>query len=471
MKVTLLYPGIVGVGFNSLGKGGMDRNWINLGLAYIGSCLKNSGHDVDLIDLRDCANWSHVATEMRKRNPDVFGVYVNTPNYNHAIQCCAIARQMGKIVVAGGPHATIHPDELIEAGHADHVITGEGEISFVELLEELQAKRKADRIIQGKKVENLDDLPFPARELYPVEKISRPAGNFPFMDNGHILLTSRGCPFQCAFCQPLGKKLFGKIIRQRSVENVILELKHLIHVYRVNYVSFQDDTLTVRRDWVLELCRRIREEKLALQWSAQSRADTFDEELAKAMSEAGCVCLFFGFESGSQKILDFLRKGIKPEQSVRAAQLCKKYGILIFADYMIGVPTETEEDLLKTVSMAEKIRAEIPSLTYFTPIPGSDLYDYCRDRDLLNIESYEDYTRNPYGEKVRGIDYKLLSTYKDRILGSKPKWYSEKHYASLAFKRWSFLAQKGMVGPLCKEVLSSSMNDTMIAAIRRYRSG
>jgi radical SAM superfamily enzyme YgiQ (UPF0313 family) len=470
MKVTLIYPGIVGVGFNSIGKGGMDRNWINLGLAYIGACLKKSGHDVDLIDLRECASWNHVESEMRERNPDVFGVYVNTPNYNHAVQCCSIARQMGKIVVAGGPHATIHPDEMIKAGLADHVIKGEGEISFPELLDELQAKGKADRVIQGKTIENLDELPFPARELYPLEKISHPAGNFPFMDNGHILLTSRGCPFQCAFCQPLARKLFGKKIRQRSVENVLSELRHITRAYRVNYVSFQDDTLTARKDWVLELCRRIREEKLSLQWSAQSRADTFDEDLAKAMSEAGCVCLFFGFESGSQKILDLLRKGINPEQSIRAAELCKKYGILIFADYMIGVPTETEQDLLKTVAMVKKIRAEIPSLTYFTPIPGSDLYDYCRDRDLLNIHSYEDYTRNPYGEKIRGIDYSLLNQYRNLILGGRPKWYSEMHYAALAFKRWSFLLKRGMVSPVLKEVLSTSMNDQVMAAIRRYAS-
>lgn len=470
MKVTLIYPGIVGVGFNSLGKGGMDRNWINLGLAYVGACLKKNGHGVDLIDLRDCADWTHVASEMEERNPDVFGIYVNTPNYNHAIKCCSMAKRAGKIVVAGGPHATIHPTELIEAGHADYVIKGEGEISFVELLYELENRGKTERIIQGKTVENLDDLPFPDRELYRIDKISHPAGNFPFMDNGHILLTSRGCPFHCAFCQPLARKLFGKKIRQRSVENVISELKHILHVYKANYVSFQDDTLTARKGWVLELCRRIRDEKLTVQWSAQSRADTFDEELAKAMSAAGCVCLFFGFESGSQKILDVLKKGIKPEQSIHAAELCKKYGILIFADYMIGVPTETEQDLLQTVSMVRKIRAEIPSLTYFTPIPGCDLYDYCRDRNLLNIHSYEDYTRNPYGEKVRGIDYKVLGQYKDMILSSKPKWYSEKHYAALAFKRWASLARKGMVGPLLKEILSSFMNYYLIAAIRRHTS-
>lgn len=456
MKITLIYPGIVKVGFNSLGKGGMDRNWINLGLAYIGAYLKKYSYDVDLVDLRELQDWDQVRAEMKYRLPDVFGVHFNTPNYNNALECCKMAKELKKIVVAGGPHASVAPDDLITTGYVDYVIIGEGEISFLELLENLRMNRQRERIIQGKPVENLDELPFPDRDLYSLKKILHPIGNFPFMDNGLILMTSRGCPFNCAFCQPLARKMFGRKVRYRSVENVIEELKYIISRYKVKYISFQDDTFTARKEWVLELCWRIREEKLAVQWSAQSRVDTFDEELAEAMSTAGCVCLFFGFESGSQRILNFLRKGITPEQSLETAKLCKKYGIIIFADYMLGVPTETEEDLRQTLTLIKEIKPELPSPTYFTPIPGCDLYDYCKENNLIKIETYEDFTRNPTSEKINGIDYALLEKYKRIMLGYTPKWYQEKHFTKLTLKRWLHLVKLGYFKFAFHEIFNST---------------
>lgn len=452
MKITLIYPGIVGVGFDSLGMGGMDRNWINLGLAYIGAYLKKNHYETNLIDLREMQDWDQVEAEIRSYNSDVFGVYFNTPNYNNALECCKIVKKLKKIVVAGGPHATIAPDDLVTTGYIDHVITGEGEISFLELLDNLKMGKPVDRVIYGKIVENLDELPFPDRELYSIEKIISPIGNFPFMDNGLILFTSRGCPFNCAFCQPLGRKMFGKKIRHRSVENVIKELKYVINKYKVKYVSFQDDTFTVRKKWVIELCQRIIKEKLPIQWSAQSRVDTFDEELAEVMSSAGCVCLFFGFESGSQRILNFLKKGINPDQSIRSAMLCKKYGIIIFADYMLGIPTETEEDLKQTLTLIKKIEPELPSPTYFTPIPGCDLYDYCKENGLIKVNTFDDFTRNPYGEKIEGIDYTLIKNYIKMTLNYQPKWYHEKHFAKLALKRWLNLIKLGYLRYALNEI-------------------
>lgn len=445
MKITLIYPGIVGVGFNSLGKGGMDRNWINLGLTYIGACLKKNSYEVNLIDLREMQDWDQTEAEMKYHDPDVFGIYFNTPNYNNALECCKIAKKLKKIVVGGGPHATVAPDDLIATGYVDYVITGEGEISFLELLENLRMDRQTERVIQGKPVENLDELPFPDRDLYSIEKIVHPVGNFPFLDNGLIILTSRGCPFNCAFCQPLERKMFGRKVRRRSVENVIEELRYIVRKYKVKYVSFQDDIFTIRKKWVLELCRRIREEKLDIQWSAQSRVDTLDEELAMAMGDAGCVCLFFGFESGSQRILNFLRKGIKPRQSHKAAKLCKKYGIIILADYMIGIPTETEQDLKQTLALIKEIKPELSSPTYFTPIPGCDLYEYCKKNNLLKIKTYEDFTRNPDGAKIIGIDYALVEKYKRKMLSCTPKWYHERHFAKLALKRWLHLIKQRYV--------------------------
>ena len=451
MKVTLIYPGIVGIGFNSLGKGGMDCNWINLGLAYIGAYLKSESHQVDLIDLRAMRNWNEVEAEIARRDSDVFGVYFNTPNFNNALACCAVAKRLKKMVVAGGPHATVDPDNLISTGQVDYVITGEGEVSFAELLKDLEEGNDVQKIIKGKTVENLDDLPFPDRDLYDMPKLLNPFKGFPFMDNGTVIFSSRGCAFDCSFCQPLGRKMFGKVVRYRSAENVIKELEHVVSKYKVRYISFQDDTLTLRKGWVLDLCRRIKERKIPIQWSAQSRVDLFDEELARTMKDAGCVCIFFGFESGSQRILDFLRKGITVEQSLKAARLCRAHGMLMFADHMIGVPTETEDDLKMSLEFIKKVRPELPALTYFTPIPGCELYDYCKERDLITIKAYEDFTRNPSGLKIRGINYALLKKYKDRMAGYTPRWYEEWHYARLAFARWASLIKMGHIGYFLRE--------------------
>lgn len=451
MKITLIYPGIVGIGFASLGKGNMDRNWINLGLAYIGAYLKSRSHRVDLIDLRALSGWPEVESEMAKHSPDVFGIYFNTPNYNNALKCAAIAKGCGKTVAAGGPHASIDPESLLSTGHVDHVITGEGEISFARLVESLERGERPERLIKGESVPDLDSLPFPDRELYDLKKIVHPVGNFPFIDNGLILLTSRGCPYNCAFCQPLGRNMFGAGVRFRSTDNVLDELESVIKNYGVRYVSFQDDTFTVRKEWVLELCDKMLKRGISVQWSAQSRVDTFDEDLARAMKRAGCACIFFGFESGSQRMLDFLNKGIKVEQSVRAAEICRKHGMIIFADYMIGIPTETREDLDMTLSFIKTVTPELPSPTYFTPIPGCDLFKYCADRKLIKTSSCEDYTRNPSGCKVEGIDYELLGRYREDLLSYKPRWYSEPHYALMALRRWANLIAAGYLYEFVRE--------------------
>lgn len=446
MKITLIYPGIARISFNSLGKGGMDRNWINLGLAYIGAYLKENSYDVDLIDLREMNNWAQVEEEIKMGKSDICGLHFNTVNYNNALRCAQIVKRNGKIVVAGGPHATIAPTELLTTGFVDYVIVGEGELSFLKLVKAIERNKISERIIIGERVEDLDSLPFPNRDLYNIPKVIGPVGNFPYLDNGLVIMASRGCPYRCAFCQPLQQKMFGPKIRYRSVENVIAEVKEVIKKYRVKYISFQDDTFTLRKNWVLDLCRVIREENIQIQWSAQSRVDTFDGELAREMSDAGCVCLFFGFESGSQRILDFLKKDIKVEQSLNVARLCREYGILIFADYMLGVPTETGKEVEETYQLIKKIRPELNSPTYFVPIPGSYLYDYCRKRNLIKIRCYEDFARNPIGEKIEGINYQILERYKRKMFSCTPKWYHEKHFAKLALKRWLHLVKLGYIG-------------------------
>jgi radical SAM superfamily enzyme YgiQ (UPF0313 family) len=247
--------------------------------------------------------------------------------------------------------------------------------------------------------------------------------------------------------------MFGNKVRFRSPANVVAEIRELVNAYGVKYISFQDDTFTVRKKWVLELCGLILENNIKIQWSAQSRVDTLDEEMLGAMKKAGCVCLFFGFESGSQKILDFLNKGITPEQSVRAAKLCKKYGIVMLADIMMGIPTETAEDLDRTIALLKQIRPELLSIAYFTPIIGSDLYDYCVKENIVLINSYEQYARNASdAKKVAKIDYERVNAYKDSAERLVTLWYQSLPFASYAVKRWVNLLRSGYWTEIIKEI-------------------
>ena len=176
---------------------------------------------------------------------------------------------------------------------------------------------------------------------------------------------------------------------------------------------------------------------------AQSRADTIDDELAEAMHDAGCMVLFIGFESGSQRILNLLRKGITPEQSIEAGRICRRNKILIFANYMLGAPTETVEDLKMTYSMIKKIQPELHSSTYFSPIPGSDLFDYCKAKDLIKAADYSEYHRNPTHGKIRGIDYRLIDQYREKMGNCRKSCWTELYYARYVIARLLFLLRKG----------------------------
>ena len=455
MKITLIYPGISRIGFGSFGKGGMDRNWINLGLAYIAAYLKKNAYDVDLIDLRAIDDWRNLEDEIRKRGPDIVGIHFNTVNYGNALKCAGIAKKLNRIVVAGGPHASVDPEGVLNTKDVDYVVAGEGEISFLNLIKAIEGGHSDEKLVYGESIDNLDDMFFPYRDLYDIPRAINPVGNFPYIDNGLVIMASRGCPYRCTFCQPAQEKVFGPKVRQRSVSNVIAEIKDLVERYGVQYISFQDDIFTLKKAWAIELCDEIQKENIRIQWSAQSRVNTFDEELAVAFKKAGCVCLFFGFESGSQRMLDFMKKDITYEQSMNAVRLCRKYGILILADYMLGVPGESEEDLEATYEMIRKIRPEFNSPSYFVPMPGSELYDYCKKRDIIQIASYEEFSRNPSGEKIRGVDYRLLDKYKKKMLREFTPWWREKSYAKLALKRWAHMWGAGYKIDAIREFLYS----------------
>jgi anaerobic magnesium-protoporphyrin IX monomethyl ester cyclase len=419
MRTTLIYAGITGKGFDSIGQG-MDSGWISHGLAILSAVAKEQGGDVDLIDLRALTGWQHFREELVKRQPDVCGLTMMSVDFNPVMQCVDLIKEVNPsiVTVVGGPHPTLVTDEVLANEKIDYVITHEGEIAFPRLLAAVEAgERPAERLIRGEPPD-LDSLPFSDHDFFLNEwrkwgyALDSPEAPFvpelppPFV----TIIAGRGCIYNCSYCQPAERILFGRGVRRRSVANVIGELKHLRDKYHFASFMFHDDTLTEDQKWVSEFCQAYRAEGFTQPFFCQSRADIIvkHEDMVQLMAEAGLRGYFIGFESGSDRVLRFIRKGTTRAQNLEAARICRKYGIAVWANYMLGLPTETEEEIKETISMLKEIDPDYYSPAFYTPHPGSDLYDYCQEHGLSLITDHDSYRRNPNEVKIKGHDYQFL---------------------------------------------------------------
>jgi len=419
VKTTLIYPGIAGQGFESL-KQGMEAGWISHGLARLAAAAKAGGFEVDLIDLRALSSWDHFRELLSERNPDVAGVTMMSVDYNPATQAIAMAKQVKPdlVTVVGGPHVTIALEDALEIPHVDYLVVREGEVAFPRLLQLIDGgDPPPHRVLRGDPPD-LDAIPFADRGLFLDEwrkwgyDLDSPEVPFvpelpaPFA----TVIAGRGCLYNCAFCKPGEDYLFGKRTRRRSVDNVITELHELVERYRLASFMFHDDCLTEDREWVIEFTEKYAAEGLDVPFFCQSRADILvrHEDMVARMATAGLRGYFIGFESGNDRVLKFIRKGTTVEQNVEAARICRKYGIKIWANYMMGLPTESKEEVMDTVRLMKEIDPDYYSPAFFTPHPGTDLYDYAVQHDLSRISDYDSYRRNPTEPKIKGQDYEFL---------------------------------------------------------------
>ncbi len=406
MNVTLIYPGITQSGFSNLK--GNEGSWMNHGLCSLSAVLKKNGHRVSLIDLRTLAGWDGFTSSVKNSDADIFGITVMSVDLNIANQCADIIKRVTskKPVVLGGAHPSIAPEEILRNENVDYVICGEGEVSFLDLVNDIAANRPVERLISGKRPD-LDELPFVDRELFSVRE--EPFVEFlkaPFV----TIIAGRGCIYNCNYCQPAEKKIFGQKVRRRSVANVVVELKELHWKFDFNSFMFHDDCLTEDKKWIEDFCVEYRKTWFKKQFVCQSRADLIckNKHAIKMLKDIGLDLMIIGFESGSQRMLDFIGKGTRVEQNFESAEICHKLGIKIWANYMLGLPGETKEEQRMTLEMIKKIRPYHCSPAYYTPHPGSRLFDYCRENDLSLIKRPEDYRRNAYEPKIKGIDYEYL---------------------------------------------------------------
>jgi len=346
MNIVLIFPGIASLGFNSFGNPLLEypASMIHHGLCSLSACIKGAGYGVELIDLRKLRGWDHYRQRVQQLGPAMIGITSTSLDYGIARRCAQIAREVNPhvVIVIGGIHATVATEQVLAEPVFDHVVAGEGEISFVDLLKKLEAGQTPSRFIQGIQPD-LDALPFVDRELfdYSAELNTPFLGEvFGFEPPFVTVLTSRGCKYNCSFCQPAERKLFGKRVRRRSVPNVIAELCVLRDRYDFRSLMFHDDSLTQDVEWVNAFCHAYMSQGFTQPFFALTRADFIcnHEETFALLARAGLAAVGIGFESGSDRVLrELLHKGTTVEQNLRAAKICRKYGVKILASGSVPV--------------------------------------------------------------------------------------------------------------------------------------
>lgn len=407
MKISLLYPGIVLEGFAKNGAR-PKTGWIQHGLCYISSILKEKGHEVSLIDLRQLNGWEELPALITDLSPDMVGITMLTLDYNIALKSAHIIKEVNRDIkiIVGGPHPTLLESDLIDNSNIDYIFKGEAEVTFPKLLEEIANGSLKQKVITGE-IPDLDKIPFADRFLFKtLEAPLVPYLKMPFI----TVIAGRGCRYNCNFCQPAERLIHSSKIRRVSVGRFMDELEFIREKIGLNTLMIHDDCLADDITWVENFLKEFSRKRFRKSFVCQSRADiiTKHPNLFKDMKRHGLQMVMIGFESGSQRILSFLRKGTRVEHNYEAAKIYHGLGIRMWANFMLGIPTETNEEAAETVKMIKAIKPYVASPTFYVPNPGSDLYKYCMKNDLSLVKDYEGQRRNPDKRNIKNIDYDFM---------------------------------------------------------------
>ena len=342
-------------------------------------------------------------------------------------------------VVLGGPHATFMDKEILsQEPSVDVVVRGEGEQTLLELTEKITNQeslndvegitfRKEGQILQNPTrpyIQNLDELPFPAYKHFPLDKY-RLFGKLFFP-----VITSRGCPFQCSFCTT--SRILGKQYRARTAKNIGDELELLKNEYHADSFTFYDDTLTLDKKRIFEICDEIKTRKIDIPWDCQTRVDQISEEILAKMKETNCQQVFFGAESGCQDVLDWVKKRTTVEQNEAAIKMAKKAGLFVAISIIIGYPGETAEMRKETLDFLRRAEPDDVYLCIATPYPGTDLRVLVEKMGLKMSTDWERYdTTTPVFENPLLSDEEALKIRKEFY----DSFYSPKYVLRHMFKQ------------------------------------
>ena len=424
MKILLIYPPF----YRFMG---YYNRYFPYGLLTIATVVKKAGYDVIVYDAdyndrpthidistvndksetylasfknQDHPIWREVKETLHKFQPDVIGIQVFTDFAASAFYIAKLCKTEfpASKVVMGGAHIQVKSQEVLQiCPDVDFVVFGEGESSFLELLQHLQHNSLAIESIDGiayrqngevfhnkprSVIKELDAIPFPDRSLLLNEK------KYSSEDMG-LLMSSRGCPFHCTYCAT------ERLVRYRSVDHIIAEIEQVKQQYRTTQFTIKDDTFTMNKKRVYEFCEKLLEKQLDIRWECNTRANLIDESLLRVMKNAGCNFIKIGVETGSQKILEYMDKGVTLDDIENAARLFRKVGIHWTGYFMMGIQGETREDINKTLEFMHKIRPDFAYIAVYQPYPGTAMFADGIRRGLIKADmTLEDfYITSPDG--------------------------------------------------------------------------
>lgn len=371
-----------------------DEIYPPLGISTLAGVLESLGkHEVRLIDdsldpieeIREGMVWA-----------DVVGISSLTPNAKRARELGQISKgEYGRPTILGGPHPTTNPEYFLESGAADICCQGEGDFTLPEVLDKLHAPEAWDTI-QGitflkegelhatprrELISNLDEHPRPAYHLYDMEKYFAK-----MVTPGITVMTSRGCPFSCTFCDA---EMTPRQYRSMSPLQVVDLFEQLIETYNPPQLFIFDDLFTIQRKRVIGICKEIVERGLFFEWSCESRVDTVDFEMLRWMRKAGCVKVYFGLESGSPEVLVTMKKDVTPEKILAGAKLTRSVGIYFKFFILYGFPSCTQADHLLTEDLVAKARPSAISVSILVPIPGTEVFEQIKHELIGDVTETE----------------------------------------------------------------------------------
>lgn len=383
--------------------GGDEKSYYPLGLLYIASYLKSHGHTVKIIDVAaEGKTLIDILKIIKTENPKLIGISSMTTSIMSAVK---LAQNIKDIygdsfqIGLGGIHLCCDPSFISRFPIFDFGVAGEGEKTFEELLRRAKKGERIEGLIQGETIEDLNSLPFPARDLIQSDIYLREEQmNFEVPAAG--ILGSRGCPFSCSFCciPAIGHK-----VRIRSPKNVVDEMAEVYDQCRGAY-SFVDDCFILKKPRILEFCQEIIDRKMKVKFIGSTRANTLDEEVVRALKRAGCTDLYFGVESGNERIRNqVIKKKVTDQQIAEAVRLCRKYMILSNLFLMVGFPTETKEEMMDTVRIGRKVKADMIGIHTTIPFPGTEIFRYAVSHKMIPSDIADKYARGELGSGFRNV--------------------------------------------------------------------
>ncbi len=470
MRVSLIHPRLI-----------YKPSQPPLGLGYIAACLENAGHEVQFIEGAFTDSDDDIARQVKEFGAQIVGISVMISYYSKSLH---LGRKLKEVVpdvplVYGGPHPSVVPDDFIKEDCVDYVIKGEGEDSFTQIVTEMAERQPFDptRIAglawkggqaapdHAVRITTLDRLPWPARHLLPMDQYVHRENtvSFGFHGGNFNIITTRGCPYKCNFCD---HSVFGRKTLSRNIKDVVDEIEYTARRYNIRNFDVMDDTFTLNPLRVFELCEEILRRDLRLFWASRVRVTGVSREMLEIMARAGCIRFSLGIESADERVIKYMGKGIKLEQVVHVLRWAKEFDFLTIGNFMIGNIGDDRESVAKTIKFAvETDEIDIPSFVILVPLPGTEVFEIGKRNGWIRSFDWDEYRMNSKDVPLmrnEALDYPdLQELYASAAAAVRPKIrraFDTLHWPRL--KLYPELRNKSHAAPT-HEVCKSYGNETM----------